>query len=607
MMNTSSSSSSSNSHYSSPPFIISPSLSPLSPSSSTLAGQQHSNNATTTTTTTTMGVEIMSSHHSSSSSSSTMIDTTGMMGCYNKQTIISSSTTVQSSSCDSSNVSFGLPPPPPPPPSMPSNNIISIHKRKLININNNRSSSSLTTPSSSSSSSSSSASPVTMDQLLSGFNRNNLARTKTKVRTADGRIYEEQVSLQICEFKGIDESSVTKKYTTITNLPPFIYCNNQCKWTEYKYHQQNNNNNNQQQQQQLNGNGHHHNVTNNNNSNNINILTINVWFDSFVWHERAQSLFEEISSLLPDVVCLQEVTPMFLDLLKEQIWVKNHYILSDSGQSDTVFPYGTIIMTKYQQHNNNRYKLVSFTLYPLPSNQNRRMIMSTLIDTLLNKTIIIGSVHLESLKQNGQDRVKQLDYISNTFKSLVNSHGPSSCTPLSSSSSSCIGDKISIPNSPPPSPLSPPSSPIKQQQPTIYSTSPLIPSMFLVGDFNFGESTFEDKELIEKGFTDLWKCPTLTNNNENNHNSPTIDNSTNGITCIKKNERVDRLVYWNNPQHHQQQQQQQQKVRVTLINMIGTKAIEIEEEKRRIEKIDRDEIIYPSDHFGLQCHINHCC
>ena len=51
-----------------------------------------------------------------------------------------------------------------------------------------------------------------------------------------------------------------------------------------------------------------------------------------------------------DVICLQEVTPFFLQLLTEQDWMRKRYILSDSiGTSlkGSQLAYGVIIAVKF--------------------------------------------------------------------------------------------------------------------------------------------------------------------------------------------------------------------------------------------------------------------
>ncbi len=46
-------------------------------------------------------------------------------------------------------------------------------------------------------------------------------------------------------------------------------------------------------------------------------------------------MFEILEKSAAHVICLQEVTPHFLELLSEQDWVRRDYVLSDSPKCPT--------------------------------------------------------------------------------------------------------------------------------------------------------------------------------------------------------------------------------------------------------------------------------
>jgi hypothetical protein len=60
------------------------------------------------------------------------------------------------------------------------------------------------------------------------------------------------------------------------------------------------------------------------------VLTYNVWFDKRNKEARSLALMRILDASNADVICLQEVTPEFLFLLRDQTWVRQRYLLSDS-------------------------------------------------------------------------------------------------------------------------------------------------------------------------------------------------------------------------------------------------------------------------------------
>ncbi|CAF5160391.1 unnamed protein product, partial [Rotaria magnacalcarata] len=63
-------------------------------------------------------------------------------------------------------------------------------------------------------------------------------------------------------------------------------------------------------------------------------LTWNILFDyyqsEFIYtNQRYEEILKTLKSFLPDVICLQEVTMKFLNLLLDELWLKenNYYII----------------------------------------------------------------------------------------------------------------------------------------------------------------------------------------------------------------------------------------------------------------------------------------
>lgn len=96
-------------------------------------------------------------------------------------------------------------------------------------------------------------------------------------------------------------------------------------------------------------------------------LTWNILFDyqhSTLIHtsQRYPAILDTLKSLLPDIICLQEVTASFLGLLLNEVWLQEHHyyliimqsvISSDKGKS-----YGQLILTK-------NFRPRSFSICPL--------------------------------------------------------------------------------------------------------------------------------------------------------------------------------------------------------------------------------------------------
>eukprot|EP01132_Coremiostelium_polycephalum_P002684 gene2684-3329_t len=285
--------------------------------------------------------------------------------------------------------------------------------------------------------------------VLSSTSSSMKTMTKIKVRTADGRVYEERLEESsnelVCEYKGIDEKTLIKNYSTITNLNPFYYCKTLKQWIKESLPSESKGTTPPTTAATI--------VT----SKNLKFITFNVWFDSFLWKERAKHLFEIIRMKSPDVVCLQEVTPLFLEYLCQQRWVIDDYYLSDcSGPdtTDTVYPYGVIMMV-----NRSSFKSIdSMTLYPLPCTSQSRKMINLKLRLMDNHLISVSTVHLESLDYNSDIRIKQLNYI---FKNISNNYNS--------------------------------------------NNNSLIKYSFLMGDFNFGSNAIENQMIELANFNDLWK------------------------------------------------------------------------------------------------------
>lgn len=121
------------------------------------------------------------------------------------------------------------------------------------------------------------------------------------------------------------------------------------------------------------------------------LVSYNVWFSSRNQVARARALFEIMQAADADVICLQEVTPKFLAMLREEGWVKDSYMLSDSIGTTFrgSFAYGVMMLV------HRCIDLEEFVLHSLPSQMNRSVLLASL--RLGLRTLEVGTVHLESL------------------------------------------------------------------------------------------------------------------------------------------------------------------------------------------------------------------
>lgn len=144
----------------------------------------------------------------------------------------------------------------------------------------------------------------------------------------------------------------------------------------------------------------------------LKVVTYNVWFAEQQKCARARALCGIVEKENADVICLQEVTSTFIEVLSSLSWVRKSYICSDMSGYRTVTPYGVIILTR------NTLPLVEFRSLSLASNMGRRMVGVTLM--VGEEVMKIGTVHLESTKGGYEYRLEQIQQISSVFLSAGN-------------------------------------------------------------------------------------------------------------------------------------------------------------------------------------------
>jgi endonuclease/exonuclease/phosphatase family metal-dependent hydrolase/2'-5' RNA ligase len=267
--------------------------------------------------------------------------------------------------------------------------------------------------------------------------------------------------------------------------------------------------------------------------------------------QRYQSVLDKLKSLLPDVICLQEVTKPFIDLLLNQIWLhENHYyiiFMQKALDSEQTKSYGQLLLTK-------NFRPRSFSICPLDTTEKAADATKQIIIARfgLNQKITIDLVNLH-LHSNGSRNAERKRC--QTLEHLLN---------------------------------------LKTE------------NFMLIGDFNFGDLDLKENDLLgrcQEEVHDLWKHTYNIDEvrsfdfhpkTEGNHSclffvqNPgyTFDPSRNICARImsysQTNRRFDRyLLHLNNVYYS-----------IENLQLVGTETIPIEE--------SNEKQINLSDHYALQ-------
>jgi tyrosyl-DNA phosphodiesterase 2 len=206
----------------------------------------------------------------------------------------------------------------------------------------------------------------------------------------------------------------------------------------------------------------------------LTLVTWNVWFAPYYFEPRFRALLEVIRARRPDVVCLQEIIADSLAMLLAEPWIRAEYRISDA-RGDTFDSYGVVVLS--------RRPVRALALHELPSHMGRKLVMAE-IDTG-SGSLVVGAVHLESLKPNRDLRAEQLQEIFPILKSAG-------------------------------------------------------PDAVLAGDFNFCSSWTEENDNLDPEFVDLW--PALHGRAPGYSENTDINVMLRNVKGKDKNVRFDRVL-----------------------------------------------------------------
>jgi len=145
----------------------------------------------------------------------------------------------------------------------------------------------------------------------------------------------------------------------------------------------------------------------------LSVVSYNVWFEKRNQEARAQAMFKILEESNAGIIALQEVTPDFLMWLRDERWVQENYVLSDSVGTTlrgSELTYGVITLVQKQVlvTSESGEGGVGFILHTLPTKMNRSVLVTEF--STGDVTWRVANTHLESL-DNSPTREKQLKII----------------------------------------------------------------------------------------------------------------------------------------------------------------------------------------------------
>ena len=131
------------------------------------------------------------------------------------------------------------------------------------------------------------------------------------------------------------------------------------------------------------------------------LITWNVWSSTEGRKDRIPALLSAIERADPDIVCLQEVTPWFLQDLWKAPWVKAREYRGIKGKNGHIAPGGLYLLSKLP--------LSKISFHTLPGRLGRGALIATA--NVRGHPVTIAVVHLESFLADGPVRARQLSTV----------------------------------------------------------------------------------------------------------------------------------------------------------------------------------------------------
>lgn len=141
----------------------------------------------------------------------------------------------------------------------------------------------------------------------------------------------------------------------------------------------------------------------------LTVATFNIWFDDYHAQQRYQAIADLLGERTPDVIVLQEVTPVALDTFLEQAWIREAYLTASVVGGGTG-NYGMLMLS--------RVPILRATYAQLPTRQTRGILEAEL--ALDGARQIVCCVHLDSGKSSARLRAWQLRRVFHGLRTAEN-------------------------------------------------------------------------------------------------------------------------------------------------------------------------------------------
>lgn len=139
----------------------------------------------------------------------------------------------------------------------------------------------------------------------------------------------------------------------------------------------------------------------------LSVMSWNVYFDDDSGRERYPKIIQHLLEQDSDVICLQEVTPSFIEHIIQAQRLGDYQLIVDPARRS----YKNAILT--------RWPVYSFKSIPLPGRMGRKGLLANL--NVKGQPLSIVALHLESGLNDGKIRKNQFDQIVKSFDSHTDS------------------------------------------------------------------------------------------------------------------------------------------------------------------------------------------
>jgi len=132
----------------------------------------------------------------------------------------------------------------------------------------------------------------------------------------------------------------------------------------------------------------------------LSVITYNIWFDSSTAEERVPKLLDIVAEKNADIIAFQEVEGWFIKALESDGRFDDYHFSVERGWFDSV-KGGLLLLTKAQA--------IQQQYIDFPSNMNRGAL--SIVNRIERAKVCVATVHLESMLDDTQIRIKQLNLI----------------------------------------------------------------------------------------------------------------------------------------------------------------------------------------------------